>query len=788
MVAMKCVQCGHELERDAFAANEEIACPNCGEKIKLLTSDPNAPTEEAQALVIPPAQTRFDQANTPNPGQKNAITHVDPAQPQTISYAAFPFLKPTTEPNILGWLAHYRVIRVVGQGGMGVVFEAFDTHLDRTVAIKAMTQAPGDDPGTQERFFREARAMASVRSDHIVGIYQVGTVNGVPYLAMEFLQGESLDVWHRKNGPSSLADVVRISLEIARGLQSAHQNGLIHRDIKPSNIWIESPTGRVKILDFGLARSSKISAYVTQPGLVLGTPAYMSPEQAEGQPVDGKSDLYSLGCVIYELVTGEIPFTGETPLALLMTAKTKAPVPPQKRNSQVPPSFNELILALLAKRREDRPSTGEVISWLESIAGDMGIPVHGAAGAKIRITGRSSWFSRRKVLLGSIGVVGAAALGLVGRRLFFAGNREIVLGMSGPFSGTSRELGRGVQMGIETYLKHVNDQGGINGRKFKLEALDDGYEPEKALENMKELHEQRHVFAAIGNVGTPSAAKTVPYAVENKMLFFGGFTGAKLLREDPPVRYVFNYRASYREETATIVNYLLDHYRLRPDKIAVFDQDDAFGDDGFQGVAATLQKFGRDPKEIVRGRYERNTTRVDEAVKKILAHQEIKAVVMVATYKPAAEFIKKVKDSGRDIIFSNVSFVGTEALMEELKEDRGGYADGVIVTQVVPPINSGATLVINYRELFKKYNPQERPTFVSLEGYIDAVILLEGIRRAGANPTAEKVIDALETIDKLDVGTGSPITFGPSEHQASHKVWATKLTKSGQFEVLNLNE
>ena len=148
-----------------------------------------------------------------------------------------------------------------------------------------------------------------------------------------------------------------MSLEIALGLQSAHRSGLVHRDIKPSNIWLESPTGRVKILDFGLARTSKLSSYVTKPGLVLGTPAYMAPEQAEGLPVDAQCDLYSLGCVMYELTTGDVPFMADTPLALLMSARVNAPVPPQKRNPQIPSALNALILQLLAKQPADRPST-----------------------------------------------------------------------------------------------------------------------------------------------------------------------------------------------------------------------------------------------------------------------------------------------------------------------------------------------------------------------------------------------------------------------------------------------
>ena len=415
---------------------------------------------------------------------------------------------------------------------------------------------------------------------------------------------------------------------------------------------------------------------------------------------------------MYELTTGDVPFMADTPLALLMSARVNAPVPPQKRNPQIPSALNALILQLLAKQPADRPSTDEVVERIEGIALEMGVPLHPMPG-KPGIPWKPPAQSRRKFLLGAIGVVGAAGAGLLARHFFFSEDSEILLGMTGPFSGSSRELGRDMNVGIETCLKNLNDQGGIGGRKIKLVALDDGYEPDKALANMKELNEQRKVFAVIGNIGTPTAAKTVPYAKEHKLLFFGGFTGAQLLREDPPSRYIFNYRASYKEETSAIVKYLLDHYRLRPERLAVFAQNDGYGDDGFQGVAATLQKYGRDAKDIVRVGYERNTMDIKAAVQTILAHPEIRAVVMVAVYNPAAEFIRKIKDAGRDIIFTNVSFVGSLALAEELRESGPNYAEGVIVTQVVPPIDSGASLVLKYRELLKQYFPAERPTFTS---------------------------------------------------------------------------
>src|SRR5262249_32195596 len=169
---------------------------------------------------------------------------------------------------------------------------------------------------------------------------------------------------------------------------------------------------------------------------------------------------------------------------------------------------------------------------------------------------------------------------------------EIRLGLSAPFSGSARELGRGVELGIRTFLRYLNDQGGIAGRAVRLIALDDGYDPDRALANMRELYERHQVFGVLCNVGTPTAEKTLPYAREKKLLFFGAFTGADLLRKTPPDPYVFNYRPSLEEETAASLKHLLGAERVNPDQVAVFAQDDAFGDDVFQGVAKRSASAG----------------------------------------------------------------------------------------------------------------------------------------------------------------------------------------------------
>jgi branched-chain amino acid transport system substrate-binding protein len=365
---------------------------------------------------------------------------------------------------------------------------------------------------------------------------------------------------------------------------------------------------------------------------------------------------------------------------------------------------------------------------------------------------------------------------------------EVVFGMCAPFTGPARELGRGMRTGLLTAFAAANEAGGVHGRQIRLLPLDDGYEPDRARGCMKELVESRKVFGIAGNVGTPTAVVAMPFAVEHRVLFYGAFTGAGLLREDPPARYVFNYRASYAEETAAVVRYLVEVRRLKPSQIAVFAQADAYGDAGYAGVAHQIRRYGEDSSKILRVGYPRNTSDVAEAAREILKNtSRAQAVVMVPTYKAAAKFIERVLAGGFKPIFTSVSFVGATAFADELRSmGAGKLSEGVIVTQVVPLPTSHATPILRYRELLKRLSTGEEPDFVSLEGYIAGSILVEALRRAGRALDTERLVDTLETIRGLDLGIGTPISFGPSEHQGSHKVWGTVLDGRAAYQSLDL--
>lgn len=275
------------------------------------------------------------------------------------------FLAPAQSPDELGRLGGYRVLRVLGLGGMGMVLEADDPRLGRRVAIKVIRPRAATSPKAVQRFLQEARAAAAVEHDHIVPIWHIGEDNGVPYIVMPFLRGESLDARLKREPALRAADIIRIGIEAAEGLAAAHAKGLVHRDIKPANLWLEAPRGRVKVLDFGLARLTSEAGHLTQSGAIVGTPAFMAPEQGRGQGVDARSDLFSLGAVLYRMATGRTPFRGTDTMSMLTSLATDIPAHPQTYNPELPPHLAELIVRLLAKDPAKRPqSAREVIALL----------------------------------------------------------------------------------------------------------------------------------------------------------------------------------------------------------------------------------------------------------------------------------------------------------------------------------------------------------------------------------------------------------------------------------------
>jgi urea transport system substrate-binding protein len=269
-------------------------------------------------------------------------------------------------------LGDYELIRVLGEGGMGIVFEADDRRLGRKVALKVLRPELTDE-SFRQRFEREGKISSSIQDDNICLVYQVGVHNSVSYMAMEFLKGEDLDEKLKRDGWLPIPVVFKIAKQMALGLAVAHEKKLIHRDIKPANVWLESggPGGdfkRVKLLDFGLAKSTEVESTLTAKGMIVGTPNYMAPEQICGEPLDERADLFSLGCVMYRMLSGKIPFEKENTLAVLH-AVVESEIPALKDLDQkLPKEVYGLMTKLLSKNPADRPATArKVVSMIEAI-------------------------------------------------------------------------------------------------------------------------------------------------------------------------------------------------------------------------------------------------------------------------------------------------------------------------------------------------------------------------------------------------------------------------------------
>ncbi|HMP59631.1 MAG TPA: serine/threonine-protein kinase, partial [Gemmatales bacterium] len=290
----------------------------------------------------------------------------DSATRVSVSALVGSVFRPAQGPHELGRLANFRILDILGQGGMGLVFRAEDVQLQREVALKILLPASMRDPQARERFLREARAAAGLSHDHVVAIHQVGEDQGVLFLAMSLLRGQSLEEWQRRQGPASWPRVFRLGRELLSGLAAAHAQGLVHRDVKPGNLWLEEPRGRLKILDFGLAWNASAMASTTQEGVRVGTPEYMSPEQMGGSPVDARSDLFAAGLVLHRLATGRLPFAGKTLFERMAAMASQGSPSVREQRPDAPPELDQFIRKLLELEPERRPAhAGEALAeWV----------------------------------------------------------------------------------------------------------------------------------------------------------------------------------------------------------------------------------------------------------------------------------------------------------------------------------------------------------------------------------------------------------------------------------------
>jgi len=361
----------------------------------------------------------------------------------------------------------------------------------------------------------------------------------------------------------------------------------------------------------------------------------------------------------------------------------------------------------------------------------------------------------------------AAAAAAVSLPALAQGNR-IVLGQSAAFSGPAAQLGIQMNKGARIYFDSLNANGGVHGAQVELRTLDDGYEPERCKANTEKFIKD-DVFGLFGYVGTPTCLAALPLVNESKIPFFGPFTGAEALRE-PFSKSVFHVRASYFDETGLIVKQLTS---LGLKKIAVFYQNDSYGKAGLEGVKRALKPLGLEP--VALGTVERNTVDVASAIKEIVPKVP-DAVVQISAYKSCAAFIREARKAGYGGTFFNVSFVGTQALADEL----GREGRGIMVSQVMPfPFSTTTPIAREYLEAVRKAGGDATANYSSMEGYMAAKVIAEGLKRAGRNPGRDALVTGLESIQNASFG-GFNVDFGPKRHVASSFVDLSMLTEDGK--------
>jgi serine/threonine protein kinase len=352
--------------------------------------------ERPDSLLDAPAAARPDSGGVATWSHEAPGT--DPTDGPTTAHLVGPdaltFLAPPGRPDSLGRIGHYEVLGVLGHGGFGIVYRAFDEVLQRVVAVKVLAPHLATTSPARKRFLREARAYAQVRHENVVQVHAIEE-QPLPYLVMEFIPGETLQERLDRTGPLDVPEVVRIGRQIAEGLAAAHVTGLIHRDIKPANVMIESgPQARVKLTDFGLARAAD-DARISQSGIVAGTPMYMAPEQARGETLDHRADLFSLGSVLYVMCTGRPPFRATSTLAVLKRVAEDEPRPIRELIPEVPAWLCRVVGKLHAKDPADRfPSAREVAEVLADCESQL--MQHGALRDLSRIPRRPTPQPRRQ--------------------------------------------------------------------------------------------------------------------------------------------------------------------------------------------------------------------------------------------------------------------------------------------------------------------------------------------------------------------------------------------------------
>jgi serine/threonine protein kinase len=367
-------------------------CETCQTRLAELAADATWWNEVRESLS---GNLEFGWA--PDASWSNRFAPARSADRITSDAAVRKLLAPPSHPELLGRLGRYDVERVIGAGGMGVVLKAHDSELNRPIAVKILASHLAHVGAARERFAREGRAAAAVVHEHVVAIYNVETSGEVPFLVMQYVPGRSLQARVDAEGPLAVEEILRIGMQAASGLAAAHAQGLVHRDVKPSNILLEETVERAVLTDFGLARTID-DASLTRTGVLAGTPHYMSPEQSTGAAIDHRSDLFSLGAVLYFMATGHPPFRADGALAVLHRICREPHRPVWQTNNEIPDELSDLIDRLLEKKPSRRPASAAEAS--ERLAAQLSrIQQYGPGRRRFRgLRSRRTW---RRVIGGT---------------------------------------------------------------------------------------------------------------------------------------------------------------------------------------------------------------------------------------------------------------------------------------------------------------------------------------------------------------------------------------------------
>ncbi|HEU5192189.1 MAG TPA: ABC transporter substrate-binding protein [Methylomirabilota bacterium] len=383
-------------------------------------------------------------------------------------------------------------------------------------------------------------------------------------------------------------------------------------------------------------------------------------------------------------------------------------------------------------------------------------------------------------------------------------SREVRIGMSAAFKGTAAGLGAEFYRGAQAYYDEVNSRGGINGRNLAVIALDDGYEPTPCIRNTQQLVEKENVFFLSNYVGTPTLTRALPLIkryTAQQVILVGNFTGAQPQREAPYVEHVFNIRASYRQEMMALVDRFWDQGAR---KFGVFYQVDAYGRSGTDGVARGLAL--RSAQIAAEATYRRGAKFEDDMAPAVqeLRKAGVDVVLCTGAYQGCGAFVRGARDLGWGVPIANVSFVGSDAMLALLlqhgRTTGRDYTAALVNSQVVPSYDDVSLPgVVEYRTLMDRHKPSvpeslrdpaytaQKLSFISLEGFVNAKVIVEGIRRAGVNPTRASFRAALETMRNVDLGIAAPLTFAPERHQGLDNVYFTRVENGRWVPVQDWN-